>query len=311
MSLGKFDIVWRLLSATVRDWRDHKSLRLGAALGFYTVFSIAPLFTIVLALAGLWFGEEAARRQLFDQLAGLIGPEGGEAVQAVVASARRPAAGLWATAVAIVTLFIGATGVLVELQDALNTIWDVRRHPGRGLRRFIKDRFISFAMILAVGFLLLVSLVVSAGLAALGKFMSGLIPAQETVWQLLNFFISLGLITVLFGLILKVLPDVKIAWRDVWIGALLTALLFDLGKSALGIYLGRSSAASVYGASGSIIVILLWVYYSSQTLFLGAEFTRVYANTFGSRLKPAPGAEFVAVEEVKLDKKEGGKKVRA
>lgn len=288
-----------LLKATVQGWNEHHALRLGAALAFYTIFAIAPLFVIVLAIAGFWFGEEAARHQLFDQLNGLVGPQGGEAIQAVVASANKPKAGTWATVVAVFTLFIGATGVFVQLQDALNTIWQVRRQPGRGLWFFIKDRLLSFAMVLAVGFLLLVSLVVSAGLAALGKFMSGLLPAQELVWQILNFLISLGLIGLLFALIFKVLPDVKIAWREVWMGALLAAILFNVGKFALGLYLGRSSVASAYGAAGSLVIILLWVYYSSQTLFLGAEFTRVYAKQFGRPFRPTPGAEFVTVKEVK------------
>jgi membrane protein len=298
-----FQSFFSLMKETVRSWNDHRALRLGAALAFYTVFAIAPLFVIVLAIAGFWFGEEAARRQLFDQLYGLVGRQGGEAIQAVVASADRPKAGAWATVIAVFTLFIGSTGVFVQLQDALNTIWQVRRQPGRGLRFFIKDRLLSLAMVLAIGFLLLVSLVVSAGLAALGKFMSGLVPAQEIVWQILNFLLSLGLIGLLFAMIFKVLPDVKIAWREVWMGALLSAILFNVGKFALGLYLGRSSVASAYGAAGSLVIILLWVYYSSQTLFLGAEFTRAYARRFGRPFRPTPGAEFIAVKEVKVSKK--------
>lgn len=294
-----FQSFFSLLKETVRSWNEHRALRLGAALAFYTVFAIAPLFLIVLAIAGFWFGEEAAQRQLFDQLYGLVGRQGGEAIQAVVASANRPKAGTWATLIAVVTLFVGATGVFVQLQDALNTIWQVRRQPGRGLRFFIKDRLLSFAMVLAIGFLLLVSLVVSAGLAALGKFMSGLIPAQEIVWQILNLLVSLGLIGLLFALIFKVLPDVRIAWREVWIGALLSAGFFNLGKFFLGLYLGRSSVTSAYGAAGSLIIILLWVYYASQTLFLGAEFTRAYAKRFGRPFIPAPGAEFVTIKQIK------------
>ena len=197
------------------------------------------------------------------------------------------------------TLLVGATGVFVQLQDALNTIWDVRREPGRGLRHFIKDRVLSFAMILAIGFLLLVSLVINALLAALGKFMSDLMPAQEIFWQIVNLLMSLGVVTLLFALIFKVLPDVKIAWHDVWVGAMITALFFNLGKLLLSLYLGRSSTASAYGAAGSLVIILLWVYYSSQILFLGAEFTRVYAVKFGSHLRPVPGAQFIAVKEIK------------
>jgi membrane protein len=295
----RFNSWYRLFKETFQAWIEHRALRLGAALAFYTVFSIAPLFLIVLAIAGVWFGEEAARRQLFDQLDGLVGRQGGEAIQAVVASADRPKAGKWATVVAVITLFVGATGVFVQLQDALNTIWQVRRQPGAGLRRFIKNRLLSFAMILVIGFLLLVSLVISAGLAVLGKFMSGLVPAQEIIWQILNFLVSLGLIGLLFAMIFKVLPDVTISWREVWVGALLSAVLFNVGKFALGMYLGRSSVTSAYGAAGSLVIILLWVYYASQTLFLGAEFTRVFAKRHGRPFQPAPGAEFVTVKEVK------------
>src|SRR5688572_25383277 len=205
-----FRSLFSLTKETIRGWMDHRALRLGAALAFYTVFAIAPLLVIVLAIAGFWFGEEAARRQLFQELYGLIGQQGGEAIQAIVASANRPKAGAWATVVASVTLFVGATGVFIQLQDALNTIWQVRRKPGRGLRLFIKDRLLSFAMVLAIGFLLMVSLVVSASLAALGSFMSGLLSAEEAVWQIVNFLISLGLIGLLFAMIFKVLPDVKI-----------------------------------------------------------------------------------------------------
>jgi membrane protein len=198
----------------------------------------------------------------------------------------------------VVTLFVGATGVFVQLQDALNSIWGVRRKPGRGLRNFIKDRLLSFALILGIGFLLLVSLILSAGLSALGNFVTGLLPAQATLWQWINFGVSFGVITLLFAVIFKVLPDVKIAWRDVWIGALLTALLFNLGKYLLGLYLGRSSVTSAYGAAGSLVIVLLWVYYSAQILFFGAKFTQIYSNRYGSHLEPAPGAEAVTVKEV-------------
>ena len=289
---------YSLLKQTVSEWIDLGVSRMGAALAFYTLFAIAPLFLIVLAMAGLWFGEEAARRELFGQVSGLVGSEGGEAIQALVSAARKPTTGAWATVIAVVTLFIGATGVFVQLQDALNSIWSVRRKPGRGLRNFIKDRLLSFALILGIGFLLLVSLVLSAALAAVSNVMSGLLPAQQTLWQWINFGVSFGIITLLFAMIFKVLPDVKIAWRDVWIGALLTALLFNLGKYLLGLYLGRSSVTSAYGAAGSLVIVLLWVYYSAQILFFGAKFTQIYSNRYGSHLEPAPGAEAVSVKEV-------------
>ena len=188
--------------------------------------------------------------------------------------------------------------VFVQLQDALNAVWIVRREPGRGLRNFIKDRLLSFALIVGIGFLLLVSLVLSAGLSALDNFMVVLVPAQETIWQGINFVVSFGVITLLFALIFKVLPDVKIAWRDVWIGAIITALLFNVGKLLIGLYLGRSSVTSAYGAAGSLVIVLLWVYYSAQILFFGAKFTQIYANKHGSRFKPKSGAEEVTLKEV-------------
>jgi membrane protein len=290
----------QLFRATVAAWVEGKASRLGAALAFYTMFAIAPMFVIALAMAGFWFGEEAARRELFGQISALVGKEGGDAIQAVVAAAHQPKAGAWATAVALVTMFLGATGVFVELQDALNSIWGVRRKPGRGLRHLIKDRILSFAMVSGIGFLLLVSLVLSAGLSALGGALSRMLPAQEAIWAGVNFAISLGVITLLFAMIFKVLPDVKIAWHDVWVGAFMTALLFNLGKFLLGLYLGRSSMASAYGAAGSLVIVLLWVYYSAQILFFGAQFTRMYADRCGSRVEPADGARFVTMKEIKM-----------
>ena len=287
-----------LVKHTATEWIDQGVSRMGAALAFYTLFAIAPLFIIVLAIAGLWFGEAAARRELFSQVSGLVGSEGGDAIQALISAANRPKTGAWATVIAVVTLFVGATGVFVQLQDALNSIWGVRRAPGRGLRNFIKDRLLSFALIVGIGFLLLVSLVLSAGLSALGKYMGGLLPVQETLWQGINFVVSFGVITLLFAMIFKLLPDVKIAWRDVWIGAMLTALLFNLGKFLLGLYLGRSSVTSAYGAAGSLVIVLLWVYYSAQIIFFGAKFTQLYASQHSSHLEPVPGAEAALVENV-------------
>jgi membrane protein len=283
-----FEFVKQLAS----EWIDQDVSKRGAALAFYTFFSIAPLLVIVLAMAGFWFGEQAARRELFSQVSGLVGSEGAEAIQALVSAAQKPKTGAWATAIALVTLVVGATGVFVQIQDALNSIWSVRRVPGRGLRNFIKDRLLSFAFIVGVGFLLLVSLVISAGLSALNEFMVVLTPVQ-TIWQGINFLVSFGVITLLFALIFKVLPDMEIVWRDVWIGAIITALLFNVGKHLTGIYLGRSSVTSAYGAAGSLVIVLLWVYYSAQILFFGAKFTQIYSNRYGSHLKPKTGAEEV------------------
>jgi membrane protein len=293
---------FRLLKQTAVDWIEHESPRLGAALAFYTIFAIAPLFVIVLAIAGFFFGEAAARQQLFDELHRLLGAEGGRAVESVIAAGNRSHVGGWATLIALGTLFLGATGVFVQLQDSLNTVWNLRPKPGRKtgpkIRRLVKVRLTSFAMVLAIGFILLVSLVVNAALAALGKYLNVWIPGQEVFWQVVNFLLSIGLVALLFAMIFKVLPDAKIAWRDVWIGALLTSVLFSLGKFLLSLYLGKSSIASVYGAAGSLVVILMWVYYSAQILLFGAEFTRLYAIQCGSQVRPEEGVQFVAIKEV-------------
>ena len=296
-AFSRFKPYLSLLKETAKDWVEHDSPRLGAALAFYTVFAIAPLFVILLAIAGFVLGEDAARRQVFDELGRLIGSQGGQALESVAVASKQSGSGWWATLVALVTLFLGATGVFAQLQDSLNTVWNLRRKPGRQVSRFVKVRLVSFAMVLGIGFVLLVSLVINAGLSALGKYMSGLIPGQEVLWQIINFLVSIGVVTLLFAMIFKVLPDAKIAWRDVWVGALLTAVLFSIGKSLLSLYLGKSSVASVYGAAGSLVVILMWVYYSAQILLFGAEFTRLYAIKCGSHVKPEEGVEFVAVKE--------------
>ncbi len=264
---------------------------LGAALAYYTVFSLAPLMTIAIAIAGFFLGKEAAQGQIFDELRGLLGAEGGKAVEEMVQSANaQPTAGVVATIISVIMLLFGASGVFGQLQASLNAIWGVKAKPGRGVLGIIKDRLLSFGFTLVVGFLLLVSLLLTAGMALMADWIGGLMPGSEALAYILNIVLSLSMITLLFATIFKFLPDAKIAWHDVWIGAFLTALLFTIGKFALGIYLGKSGVASSYGAAGSLIVLLLWVYYSSQILFFGAEFTQVYANRFGSRVAPADNA---------------------
>lgn len=267
--LRKLKIFYQLAGDTVRATINGDAFSQGAALSYYTVFAIAPLFVIALAIAGFWFGEEAARRELFGQVNQLVGKEGGEAIKSVVVAAGKSKAGFWATCLACGTLAVAATGVFVQLQNSLNKVWNVRHLPGRGLRNFIRHRLLSFAMVLGIGFLLLVSLVCSAGLSALGNFIGDHVSGMEILLKVLNFVISLAIITTLFTMIFKFLPDVKIAWRDVWLGGFVTALLFNLGKFLIGIYIGRSSISSVYGAMGSLVIVLVWVYYSAQILFLG------------------------------------------
>ncbi len=283
--------VWRLLKETFAEWNQDKAERLAAALAYYTMFSLAPLLVIVIAIAGLVFGQEAARGNIVGQIQGLVGREGAQFIQAAIQNASKPkSGGTIASIISVVVLLFGASWVFGALQDALNTIWEVQPKPGRGVITIIRTRFLSFAMILGIGFLLLVSLVVSAALAAVFNLIGKLLPAFSFLLPTANFVISFAVITLLFALIYKVLPDVKIVWRDVWIGSAMTSLLFTIGKSLLGLYLGNGSFGSTYGAAGSLVIILAWVYYSAQILFFGAEFTKVYTKRYGSQIVPDENA---------------------
>lgn len=293
-----------LLKDTFWEWFDDNVQRHGAALAYYTIFSLAPLLIIAIAIAGLAFGQEAAQGQIMDQIKSLLGEDGAKAVQTMIENARQPAAGIVATIFGIIMLLFGATGAFAQLQESLNAIWGVAPKPGRGILGVVKDRFMSFAMVVGIGFLLLVSLLLSAALAALGKFFSHLLPVPEGVLHALTFLISFLVITLLFAMMYKVLPDVKIAWRDVWIGAAMTALLFTLGKFLIGLYLGKSGVASAYGAAGSLVLILLWVYYSSQILLFGAELTYAFANKYGSRIEPAENAVLID-KEIRAEAEQG------
>ena len=294
--------LWDLLKQTFTEWSNDKVPRLGAALAYYTVFAIVPLLIIIIAIIGLVYGQEAAQSYILDQIAGLVGEQSANAIKDMIHRANQPSTGIVATVVAVVTLLFGASGLFGQLQDALNTIWGVEPKPGRGIWGLIKDRFLSFMAVLGTGFLLLVSLVLSAALSAFGKWFGGWLPAPELVLQGFNLIISFGVITVLFAMMFKLLPDARIAWSNVWVGAAITALLFTLGKFLIGLYLGKSDVGSAYGAAGSLVIVLLWVYYSAQILLFGAEFTQVYANTSGASIVPTEQA--VAVD----DKKAGGKK---
>lgn len=267
---------WTVLKKTVKDWIDDDVPTHAASLAYYTIFSIAPTLIIAVAVAGSIFGAEAARGEIQHQIQGLVGAAGAKVIEDMMASAAKPGAGLVASILGIVILIFGATGVFAALQTALNHIWGVQPKKTNGLLAFLRTRFLSFGMVLGVGFLLLVSLVVSAAISALGTWLHS--GRFEQVWQTANFLVSFGVVTVLFAMIYKVLPDIKIAWRDVWLGAGVTAVLFNIGKFLIGLYIGKSSVASSYGAAGSFAVLLLWVYYSAMVLFLGAEFTQVYAR---------------------------------
>ncbi len=288
--------IWILLRTAAEAWVDDNSPRLGAALSYYTLFAISPLFIIVIFIASLWLDQYSVRQQLFQELANLIGSKGAQAIQSALTTAIPHHQGLLASVIAIGTLLISSTGLFMELQGALNTVWGVQSRPGQGVRGFVRGRLLSFAMVLGIGFLLLVSLIISTALSLAGKYLSGLIPGLGMLWMLVNAGLSFAVITVLFAMIFKVLPDVKISWGDVWVGALITALLFTAGKFLLGLYLGRSSTVSAYGAAGSVVLILLWVYYSAQILFFGAEITQAYANQLGARLEPKAHAQWIRPE---------------
>jgi membrane protein len=274
-----------LFAEALFEWYEDRAPRLGAALAYYTVFALAPSLILVIGLAGLFLGQETAQGQIVSEMQDLVGRRAAEAIQAAIDNARTEG-GLVATGLGVVTLLFGLWGVFGELQDALNTIWGVTPKPGRGVLGIIRQRFWSFAMVVGIGFLLLVSLAVSAALAALGKFFFWVLPTPAYLIETANAVFSWAVITLLFAMMFKLLPDVTIEWSHVWIGAGVTALLFTIGKSLIGLYLGRSTAASAYGAAGSLVIVLIWIYYSAQVLFFGAEFTKVYARRSGNWVVP-------------------------
>ena len=274
---------WALIKAAVTAWVDDYAPSMGAALSYYTVFSLAPVLLIVISVAGLIFGAEAARGEIFGQLRGLMGADAAKAIEDILTSVNKPTEGITGTVIGLVVLFIGATTVFGELQDALDRIW---RAPARdktaGWWGLIRARLLSFGMILGIAFLLIVSLVLSAATAALGKWWSGAFGSWEVLAQAVNLLVGYGVTTVAFAMIYKIMPRVKIRWHDVWLGAAVTALLFTVGRFLIGLYIGKSGIASGFGAAGSLVIIFVWVYYSAQIFLLGAEFTWVYARTFGS-----------------------------
>ncbi len=275
----------QLVKSTFTAWSDDNIPRLGASLAYYTALSLAPLVVVVLGVAGLAFGKQAVQGELIWEIQSTVGTDGAAFIQQLIQSASHAQSGIIATMLAVIALFFGATTAIVELTDALNTIWHVPANQAsgwKGMMRFMRLRFVSFAMVLGVGFLLLVSLLVSVWLAAIGRFFGEILPIPELALHALNLLLSFAVITILFGMIYKILPDVRLEWGDVAIGAAVTSLLFSLGKLLLGLYLGKSTLGSTYGAAGSFVIVLVWVYYSAQIFFLGAEFTRMYALQFGS-----------------------------
>jgi len=286
-----------IFKQTYREWSEDKASRLAAALAYYTVFSIPPLLVVAIGIAGLFTDRRSVEELVVNQAGSLMGSQGSDAIQTILQSAQEPGNGeLLPTLLGVALLLFGASGVFTQLQDAMNTIFGVKPAPGRGVAGLIKDRFLSFTMVLTIGFVLLVSLVLSTVLTAVGDFVGGLVSEAAILLWIINFVISFAVITLLFAAIFKTVPDVKMAWRDVLLGAALTALLFKIGEYALGFYFDRSDPTSAFGAAGSIILLLLWVYYSAQIIFLGAEFTEVYARELGSGIQIKEGAVAVTAE---------------
>jgi membrane protein len=275
--------VWDLIKRTALSWSDINAPRLGAALSFYTMLSMAPLLVVCIGIAGAIFGAKAAQDQIAWQIQNVVGYQGGQIVQALLQHTDRPSSGIFAAVIGFITLLFGASGVFGELRDSLNTVWGVKISSAGSLKNMVQYRFASFAMVLGIGFLLLVSLVLSAAIAAAGKLFADYLPASEVLLHAGNILLTFITVTVLFALLYKVVPDIHIEWQDVWIGAAVTSILFSLGKFLIGLYLGKASVGSAYGAAGSLVVFMVWAYYSAQIFFLGAEFTHVYAERHGSR----------------------------
>jgi len=267
---------WPLISRAGAQWLSHKDARLGAALAYYSVFSIGPLIVIAIAVAGLLFGQDAVRGEVTDTLKGVLGDTGAQAINTMLVDASKPREGILATAIGLGALVFAAVGVVVQLKDALNTVWEVKTESGGGIWTFVRTYILSFAGVVSLGFLLLVSMLVTTALAAGGKYVAPYLP--EAVLQLAGFVVSFAVITLLFAMMFKWLPDTQVRWRDVWLGALVTALLFEIGKFLIGIYIGKQGLESTYGAAASIVIVLIWVYYSAQIVLFGAEFTNVSAK---------------------------------
>lgn len=289
---------FKLLKETFTNFMEDKALRLSAAIAYYSIFSLAPLLIIAISVAGIFLGPEAVSGHLSKELSSYVGPKAAEAVQSMVKSASKPGSGVIGSIIGGITLLVGATGIFGQLKDALNTIWEVKpKEGGNAIKSFIMERVLSFGMILIIGFLLLTSLLLTAALAGMSGYLENVIKMPAFVWGIAAFVISFSVVTLLFAFIFKFLPDARIKWAHVWIGAALTALMFEVGKFGLSFYLGQESTASAYGAAGSVVLLLLWIYYASSILLFGAEFTQVYAKAKGGAIEPKPNAELVNKED--------------
>jgi membrane protein len=278
--------IWGLLRDTFKDWSDDNAPRLGAALSYYTVFALAPLLIIIISVAGLVLGTDAAQGRIIHELTGLLGSESAKMLQTMLAKSSEKSSGIIGTVVGSVTLLVGATAVMVELEAALDAVWRVKPKPGRGVLGAIRDRLLSLGLVLTIGFLMIVSLAASALLGAVGERLDQFFEGASVIGTVLTTSVSFLVIGAFFALIFKFLPKAKVAWRDVWVGAAVTSALFHVGKVAIGLYLGRASVSSTIGAAGSLAITLVLVYYTAQIVLLGAEFTRIYADRYGSTISP-------------------------
>jgi membrane protein len=304
--MNKIKYYWGLLMEIINKWSDDKAPKLGAALSYYTVFSLAPLLVIAIGVAGIFFGSDAVQGRIVGEIQSLVGKDGAVLIQDAIKKSSYAQSGIIATIISLVTLLITGSAAFIELQDSLNIIWQVTAKPGRAIKEFIRTRLLSFAMIVAIGFLLMVSLVVTTAIKIVTDYFGNIMSFPPFILQVVNIVISLFVISILFGLIYKVLPDVKLSWKDVRVGAIVTAVLFVIGKDLIGLYLGSSSVSTTFGAAGALALLLVWIYYSSQILFLGAEFTYVYAAKFGSGVKPDDHA--VKYEINKIEKNDNNQK---
>lgn len=299
-----------LVKATFKDWVEDKASRLGAALSYYAIFSIGPILVVTIAIAGAVFGDAATQGQVTSSLAGVLGPDSAKFIGDMLKSAHSGGAGTIAGIVGLVTLLLGAMGVFGQLKDALNTIWEVEPDPNAGIMAAVKKNGLSFLMVLGAGLLLLASMLINTLLAALGPLISRHIPGGALLWNIVNYVVTLAIISVVFAAIFKFLPDVRVVWKDVLIGGAVTSALFILGQFALGLYFGLAHVGSAFGAAASLVIILVWIYYSAQILFLGAEFTQVYANRIGAGVQPKPGARFITEDARAQQGAKGSKTAR-
>lgn len=285
-----FNAAVSFLKTSYKEWSEDKVSKLAAALSYYAIFAIAPLFIIGIAIAGYVYSEKAVQGQIVDQIRGVIGDEGADIVQTMIAGARNTSAGVVATALSVLALFFGASGVFIQLQYTLNVIWDVERKPGGGIIGMIKDRLFAVIMVIAVGIIIIALMFGSSVMWTLTGYFKHILPMPAVFWQIFNYLVNFILLTPVFALILKVVPDVKIGWREVWVGAAITALLFSVGQLLIGLYLGHSSFTSSYGIAGAVLLLLVWIYYSAQIFMFGAEMTQVYARRYGKTIEPADNA---------------------